>query len=547
MLFRSSKSSALEVYEAASPATKESPATPALLYVLSRGALRSGLDPDEFLKRMERFTVSPHPNLVRVLATGRVGETVYVATERIEGFTLAQLMGEIHSRGLPPPLAVWMISQTCSTIAAMSEGGSVQRWRGAEALQLTPSDVYIDSQGRIRLDLLELSEALLATARGRHAALSNLFGYMAPEQVDGQPATEASDLFVCGILLHELLTGERLFAKKSKTRTILAIKESQVPPPSASSPWVDAQLDELVSRPLARAPADRPSRIQEWKEALDAYLEESYPQFTPEITKRGLKVVAELAPDYYSTPAAPKQPEQPKGPHPPQTHLAQTVKTSAQGATLCVEAAGDMGSQPTRTALPAVARGSVPGPRRDDLDASDLTSNVDPASPPPSMSHRRSQLWGPLEAMGTVFIVTFLIAAGGLLWLKAPQAQSRQRETPGAPSTTGTLSPQSSSVQTSGLEWKLLSFHFRKGLKEESQLLEVHAEIVNESHETKRPAPEKAVLRWGTKGKGSEGGSSPVFWSGRCATLKSGKRCRLSWGFDARSLTLGDPWTIHVP
>ena len=87
--------------------------------------------------------------------------------------------------------------------------------------------------------------------------LKGKFDYISPEQVHGRKADCRSDIFAAGILLHEMLTGRRLFKGKSDLETLENVTSRPIPPPSAMNRDVPARLDEIVLRALQRNPDDR--------------------------------------------------------------------------------------------------------------------------------------------------------------------------------------------------------------------------------------------------------------------------------------------------
>jgi serine/threonine-protein kinase len=106
---------------------------------------------------------------------------------------------------------------------------------------------------------------------GEPPALRGKFAYMSPEMVRGLPVDRRSDVFALGVVLHELLTGERLFAGRSELSTLERVRSADVPPPSARRPGVPPGLDAVVLRALAREPEDRYAWAGELRDALTPF------------------------------------------------------------------------------------------------------------------------------------------------------------------------------------------------------------------------------------------------------------------------------------
>jgi serine/threonine-protein kinase len=98
--------------------------------------------------------------------------------------------------------------------------------------------------------------------------LRGKFGYLSPELVRGLPVDRRSDVFCLGIVLHEMLAGERLFTGPTELAVMERVRTADVRPPSASSPRVPPELDRIVLTALAREPEDRFAWASELARAL---------------------------------------------------------------------------------------------------------------------------------------------------------------------------------------------------------------------------------------------------------------------------------------
>ena len=107
------------------------------------------------------------------------------------------------------------------------------------------------------------------------------YAYMAPEQTEGDDVDHRIDIFSCGIVLHEVLTGRRLFKGQNDVLTIERVRRCDVPPPSQQNPMVPPELDAIVLRALAR---DRSAR---WATAADMADAGSTTSCTPRVSSRG--------------------------------------------------------------------------------------------------------------------------------------------------------------------------------------------------------------------------------------------------------------------
>ena len=191
-----------------------------------------------------------HPGIVVVHDAGRDTETgtLFIAMENLEGRTLSQPRPE-------PPLE-WR--------EALRVGG-----RLAEALQhahaagvihrdIKPANIMVLASGDPKI--MDFGIAKVETARMKLTATGQSFGtplYMSPEQALGHEVDPRTDLFSLGAILYWLLTGRLAFGADSMMAIIGKVLHQDPPPPSTVRPDVPADVDYVIARALAKAPADR--------------------------------------------------------------------------------------------------------------------------------------------------------------------------------------------------------------------------------------------------------------------------------------------------
>jgi hypothetical protein len=115
----------------------------------------------------------------------------------------------------------------------------------------------VSFDGEVKLLDFGIARAGTGVRRTRAGVLKGKFAYLSPEQAAGGPADQRSDLFAVGILLHEMLTGSRLFSAPSEFETLDRVRSLQAPSVCASQPHLPPALDAILGRALAKAPAER--------------------------------------------------------------------------------------------------------------------------------------------------------------------------------------------------------------------------------------------------------------------------------------------------
>ena len=220
-------------------------------------------DPDR-LARFEREARAlarlSHPAILSIFDFGRAGETTYAVTELLEGETLRERLGRER---LPWRRAAEIAATVADGLASAHGAGIVHR-------DLKPENIFLTRDGRVKI--LDFGLARIEPARPGPAedatlslepadtvsgAVLGTVGYMAPEQVRGEPADARSDIFTLGCLLYEMLTGRRAFRRGSAAETMAAILKDPVPELDLSGTGISSELDRIVGRCLEKNPGER--------------------------------------------------------------------------------------------------------------------------------------------------------------------------------------------------------------------------------------------------------------------------------------------------
>ena len=203
-----------------------------------------------------------HPNILVIHDVGLHAGEPYVVSELLEGQTLADRLD-----GSPLPLrkAVDYARQIASGLAAAHDRGVVHR-------DLKPGNVVICRDGRVKILDFGLARLVQDEAEPDQAATAGrvlgTLGYMAPEQVRGEPADARSDIFSFGVVLYEMLTGRRAFRGVSAVETAHAILKDD-PPPFSDEGTVPPALERMVWRCLEKSPEERYQSARDLAFALE--------------------------------------------------------------------------------------------------------------------------------------------------------------------------------------------------------------------------------------------------------------------------------------
>ena len=216
---------------------------------------------ESFLERFRAEAVNSaglhHPNIVTVHDFGEEGDSAYLVMELIEGRPLSALIAE---RGtLPPDEARSILIQIAMALQAAHDAGVVHR-------DVKPANIVVDDDGYARLADFGISRTISGSGLTQTGEMLGTAHYLSPEQVQGQPAGPASDVYALAVVGYELLTGERPFSGESMVSTALAHVGQPAPelPESVPEP-----LRTTVMAGLAKLPEHRPASAADFAASLD--------------------------------------------------------------------------------------------------------------------------------------------------------------------------------------------------------------------------------------------------------------------------------------
>ncbi|MGW9596795.1 Stk1 family PASTA domain-containing Ser/Thr kinase [Streptomyces chartreusis] len=204
---------------------------------------------ERFIREAKSVARLAHPNVVQVFDQGTDGSYVYLAMEYVAGCTLRDVL---RDRGaLQPRAALDILEPVLAALGAAHRAGFVHR-------DMKPENVLIGDDGRVKVADFGLVRSV-DTVTSTTGAVLGTVSYLAPEQIE-QPGTADArvDVYACGVVLYEMLTGEKPHDGDSPAVVLYKHLHEDVPPPSAVVPGLAYELDELVASATARSPQIRP-------------------------------------------------------------------------------------------------------------------------------------------------------------------------------------------------------------------------------------------------------------------------------------------------
>jgi len=239
-----------------------------------------------------------HPNIVVVYDAGEEEGVFYITMELVEGRSLQTLLDLRQT--FPLPRVIRLMEQTCSALDFAHQRNVVHRDIKPANLMLTEDDTLkITDFGTAKI--LQFGTAQTAHVMGTPS-------YMSPEQVKGKPVDGRSDIFSLGVILYELMTGEKPFPGENITTVIYKIINEEPISPRALDSSIHPGLSAVISHALAKDPAARFQTCHELLDALKNFREMLSPEATVRIApEREPSMVAQGSPMGTQPLAAPNE------------------------------------------------------------------------------------------------------------------------------------------------------------------------------------------------------------------------------------------------
>ncbi|MFD7557929.1 Stk1 family PASTA domain-containing Ser/Thr kinase [Streptomyces sp. NPDC059835] len=203
---------------------------------------------DRFIREAKSVARLAHPNVVSVFDQGTDGPYVFLAMEYVSGCTLRDVLRE---RGaLRPRAALDILEPVLAALGAAHRAGFVHR-------DMKPENVLIGDDGRVKVADFGLVRSVDSVTNTTGSVLGTV-SYLAPEQIENGVADTRVDVYACGVVLYEMLTGAKPHTGGTPAQVLYQHLHEDVPPPSAAVPGLAVGLDELVAQAAARNPELRP-------------------------------------------------------------------------------------------------------------------------------------------------------------------------------------------------------------------------------------------------------------------------------------------------
>ena len=239
-----------------------------------------------------------HVNIAQVFEVGRVDGEYFLAIEFIDGRDLRRILRRCRETGtrLPVDLCLFLARDLAAGLA-YAHRRQVAKGQALALVHcdISPPNVMVSYEGEVKIIDFGIARSALRTADSNPNIGFGKFGYMAPEQlIRGGVIDRRTDIYAAGVVLYELLTGERLYQFPEGTdyrQMARTVCQGNYLQPSARDARLDASMDAILAKALAVRQEDRYQMAEEFRDALQHKLSQLNPTISAD---RLAKVMDEL-------------------------------------------------------------------------------------------------------------------------------------------------------------------------------------------------------------------------------------------------------------
>lgn len=229
--------------------------------------LRETLTGDPILRaRFEREAkaagkLSHHPNVVTVFDVDETHNQPFIVMELVTGGTLSS---RIRSGPIPLEESIHITNQILSALSFAHDHGIIHR-------DIKPSNIFISKDDEIKVGDFGIATIYEGSGDSNLTLTSQIIGtpaYLSPERAEGKTGSASSDIFSVGVVLYEMLTGQKPFPNTSPIATMIAAKQGEFVGPEILNPSIPEHISQVIKRSLSANPDLRYSSAQHMATAL---------------------------------------------------------------------------------------------------------------------------------------------------------------------------------------------------------------------------------------------------------------------------------------
>lgn len=213
---------------------------------------------ERFLREIKVHASLQHPNIAQLYSAQRIGDTLVMILELVEGVSLEDLL---RPEGLDVQQSIACVNQVLFALAYAHDHGVVHR-------DIKPANILIGPGGVVKLTDFGIARSSSgAQLTGTGMAIGTM-AYMSPEQISGGSVDGRSDIYSLGLTFYQMVTGRRAVDRDTEPERMYAQLALMPPAPETVNPRISAAISAAILRAIAKRPEDRFQSAREFQTAL---------------------------------------------------------------------------------------------------------------------------------------------------------------------------------------------------------------------------------------------------------------------------------------
>jgi serine/threonine-protein kinase len=216
-----------------------------------------------------------HSNCVQVFDIGVGDNAFFIVMEYVDGANLKGIAESVKKQGkdFPVPAAAWIAHEICKGLSYAHELTDQNGMpMNLVHRDMSPPNVLVTKYGEVKIVDFGLAKASSQLEKSEPGIIKGKFSYLSPEAALGQEVDKRTDIFAVGIILWELLAGQRLFLGDTDFQTVKKVQVAQVPAISQINRKVPPELERIVNKALAKDMLQRYGTARELGQDLSRFM-----------------------------------------------------------------------------------------------------------------------------------------------------------------------------------------------------------------------------------------------------------------------------------
>jgi serine/threonine protein kinase len=226
-----------------------------------------------------------HPNIVQVYDLGKVSDELFMATEFVDGFDLRRVLRFCHEKKkrIPLDIALFVVREVLSGLAYAhrqvdADGALINLIHR----DISPQNVLVSFEGEVKIIDFGLAKSTQRSQETQANVLLGNFGYMSPEQARGQVLDVRTDVYSCGIVLFELVTGTKRFVEENPLKLLEMVARPTAIVPSDRVPSIPKAIDRIYEKATSQDRDARYASAEAFRDDVTAALHRLNPKASRE-------------------------------------------------------------------------------------------------------------------------------------------------------------------------------------------------------------------------------------------------------------------------